>query len=89
MSVNFGADRLKRTHLHPLRIDGFNPQTPMKATIKNTLVVNNFKSFRDVHGAIPIYCDLAIKDQDSIRSLCSGDSTAEEGAAEEQFSDER
>jgi len=89
MPVNFRADRLKRTHLHALRIDGFNPQSSMKATIKHTLVVNNFKSFRDVHGAVPIYSDLAIKGQDSIRSLCSGDSTAEEGAADEQFSDEK
>src|SRR5216683_700970 len=69
MSVNFRPDRLKRTHLHPLRADGFNPQSSMKATIKDTLVVNNFKSFRDVQGAILIYCNLAIKGQDSIRSL--------------------
>ena len=89
MTVNFGAYGLKRTHLHPLRIDGFNPQSSMKATIKDTRVVNNLKSLRDVHGAIPIYCDLAIKGHDSIRSLCSGDSTAEEGAADEQFSDEK
>jgi hypothetical protein len=61
----------------------------MKATIKNTLVVNNLKSFRDMHGAIPIYYDLAIKHLDSIRGLCSGDFTAQQEAADEQFGDER
>jgi len=89
MSVNFRADRLKRTHLHPLRTDGFNPQLPMKPAIEDAATVDNFKSFLNVQGAIPIYCDPAIKDQDSIGKLGSGDSTAEEGAADEQFSDER
>jgi hypothetical protein len=61
MSVNFRADRFKRTHLYPLRIDGLNPQSPMKPTIKDTAVVDNFKQFLDVHRTIPINCDLAFK----------------------------
>jgi hypothetical protein len=54
MSVNFRADRFKRTRLHPLRIDWLNPESPMKPTIKDTAVVDNFKQFLDVHRAIPI-----------------------------------
>ena len=89
MPVNFRADRFKRTRLHPLRTDGLNPQSPMKPTIKETVVVDNSKEFLDVHGAIPIDCDLAFKGQDSISSLCSGDSGAEEHAAGQEFRDER
>ena len=61
MSVNFRADRFKRTRLHPLRIDWLNPQSPMKPTVKDTALVDNFKQFFDVHRAIPIYSDLAFK----------------------------
>ena len=61
----------------------------MKPAIEDAAAVENFKSFLNVQSAIPIYCDPAIKGQDSIRSLRSGGSTAEEGAADEQFSDEK
>lgn len=88
ISVNFGADRLKRTRFHPLRINRFNPQPSMKAAIKDACVVNNLKSFRHVHRAISVYRDLAIKRQDSIGSLGAGESAADDRAADEPLRDE-
>jgi len=89
MSVNFRADRFKRTRLYPLRIDGLNPKSPMKPTIKDTAVIDNFESFLNVQGAIFIHCDLGIKGLDPIKRLRSGYSAAEEGTADEQLTDER